>query len=87
MKAFVSTLFQVMCFPHNGHKVSIEQLSFTGLHMMVNQQYSLNFSYIPVSSTPPQVNYVATCPMHSTRNEKEYLPSSDLDLVADMVLT
>nr|ADE75806.1 unknown [Picea sitchensis] len=36
--------------------------------------------------TPPQVSYVSTCPMSSTPNEKESLPSSDLDLVVDMVI-
>ena len=36
MKYFVSTLFQVMCFPHNGYIVTIDQLSFIGPHMMVN---------------------------------------------------
>jgi hypothetical protein len=30
---------------------------------------------------------VATYPMHSTPNEKESLPSSDLDLVVDMVIS
>jgi hypothetical protein len=30
---------------------------------------------------------VATCPMHSTLNEKESLPSSDLDPVVDMVIS
>jgi hypothetical protein len=30
---------------------------------------------------------VATCPMHSTLNEKEYLPYSDLDLVVDMMVS
>jgi hypothetical protein len=87
MKYFVSTLFQVMCFPHNGNIVTIDQLSFIGPHMMVNHQYSLNGPYMPTSSTPSQVNYVATCPMHSTLNEKESLPSSDLDLVVDMVIS
>jgi hypothetical protein len=87
MKYFVSTLFRVMCFPHNGSIVTIDQLSFIGPHMMVNHQSSLNGPYMPASSTPPQVNYVATCPMHSTLNEKESLPSSDLDLVVDMVIS
>jgi len=40
-----------------------------------------------VTSTPLYVNYVATYPMHSTLNKKKYLPSSDLDLVVDMVVS
>jgi hypothetical protein len=40
-------------------------------------------------SYPPQVNYVASCPMHLNPNEKEPLsicsPSLDLDPVVDMV--
>jgi hypothetical protein len=52
MKYFVSTLFRVMCFPHNGHIVTIDQLSFIGPHMMVNHQSSLNGPYMPASSAP-----------------------------------
>ncbi len=53
----------------------------------VNHLSSLNVSYIPASSSLPQVNYVETCPMHSILNEKESLPSSDLDLVVDIVIS
>jgi hypothetical protein len=87
MKDFVSTLFRVMCFPHNGHILTIDQLSFIGPYMMVNHRSSLNGPYMPVSSALSQVNYVATCHMNSTPNEKESLPSSDLDLVVDMVIS
>jgi hypothetical protein len=55
--------------------------------MMANHPSSLNGPYMLASSAPPQVNYVATCPMHSTLNEKESLPSSDLDIVFDMVIS
>jgi hypothetical protein len=54
--------------------------------MTVNHQYSLIGPYMPTSSAPPQVNYVATCPMHSTLNAKEFLASSDLDPIFDMVI-
>jgi hypothetical protein len=87
MKVVVSMVFRLMCFPHNGNMVTIDQLSFIGPHMMANHPTSLNGPYMPVTSTPSQVNYVATCPMHSTPNEKESLPSSDLDLVVDMVIS
>jgi hypothetical protein len=77
----------VMCFPHNGHIVTIDQLSFIGPHMMVNHPSSLDGPYMLASSTLSRVNYVATCPMHSTSNENEYLPSSDLYMVVDMVIS
>jgi hypothetical protein len=67
--------------------VTIDQLLFIDPHMMVNHQSSLNGPYMPASSTLPQVNYMETCPMHSTMNEKEYLPSSDLDTIVDMVIS
>jgi hypothetical protein len=87
MKSFVSTLFRVMCFHNNGHIVTIDHISFIVPHMMVNHKSSVNGHYMSASSALPQVNYVATCPMHETPNEQEYLPSSDLDLVVDMALS
>jgi hypothetical protein len=87
MQDFVSTLFRVMCFPHNGSIMSIDQLSFIVPHMISNHMTSLNGPYMPASSTPSQVNYVANYPMHSTSNEKEYLPSSELDPIVDMVIS
>jgi hypothetical protein len=81
----VSTLFQLMCFPHNENIVMIDQLSFIDPHLMVNHPPSLNGPYMPVMSSLPQVNYVTTYPMHSTLHEREYLPSPDLDMVVDMV--
>jgi hypothetical protein len=84
-RSFVSTLFQVICFPHNGKIVMIEQILFIYHDLMVNHPPSLNDPYMPVISTPPQVNYVTTYPMCSTLNEREYLPSPELDLVVDMV--
>jgi hypothetical protein len=54
---------------------------------MFNHQPSLNGSYMPMMSTPLQVNYVMTFPMHSTPCEREYLSSLDLDLVFDMVIS
>jgi hypothetical protein len=53
MRYFVSTLFQVMCFPHNGNIVTINQLSFIDPHFMVNHMPSLNCRYMPAMSTPP----------------------------------
>jgi hypothetical protein len=87
MRDFVSTLFRVICFPHNGNIVMIDQLSFIDPHLMVNHPPSLNGPYMPAMSAPPQVNYVMTCPMRSTPNERESLPSPDLDPVVDMVIS
>jgi hypothetical protein len=87
MKALVSTLFRVMCFLQNGNIVTIDHISFIGPHTMLNHLTSMSISYMQVTSTPPQVNYVATCAMCSTLNEKESLTSSDLDPVTDMVIS
>lgn len=87
MRYFVSTLFRVICFPHNGNIVSIDQLLFIDPHLMVNHPPSLNGSYMPMMSSLPRVNYVTTCPMHSTPHERESLPSPDLDSVVDMVIS
>jgi hypothetical protein len=87
MRAFVSTLFRVMCFPNNENIVMIDHLSFIDPHLMVNHTPSLNGPYMPVMSTPPQVNYVTICPMHLTPHERESLPYPNLDLVVDMVIS
>jgi hypothetical protein len=87
MRYFVSTLFRVMCFPHNGNIVTIDQLSFIETHLMINHPPSQNDPYMPAMSAPPWVNYVTTYPMCSTPHEREYLPFVDLDLVVDMVIS
>ena len=60
MGALVSSLFRVMCFPHEGRIVTIDQLSFFGLDVATSLPSSLLGFYPPVVSAPPQVNYVAT---------------------------
>jgi hypothetical protein len=87
MRALMSTLFRVMCFPHNGNIVTIDQLLFIDPHLMFNHVPSLNGPYMLVMSTPLQVNYVMTYPMYSTPHEKESLPSPNLDRVVDMVIS
>jgi hypothetical protein len=79
MRSFMSTLFQVICFHHNGNIVMIYELSFSYSHLMVNHPPSMNGPYKLAMSTPLQVNYVTTCPIWSTLHEREYLPYSDLD--------
>jgi hypothetical protein len=52
MKYIVSTLVRVMCFPHNGKIVTIDQLSFIGTHMMANHVTYLNGPYMLASFAP-----------------------------------
>jgi hypothetical protein len=91
MKIVVSTLFQVMHFPHDGSIVTIDQLSFLSLDrcMTADHSTSLNVPYIKVVSPSLQVNYVALSPMNSISNENEALIvcSYSLDLVStiDMI--
>jgi hypothetical protein len=89
MKVVVSTLFQAMCFVHNGNIVTIDQLSFVGPDLITNHLNSLNVLYMKVTSLPPQVNYVVSCTMPSATNKKDSLTicSTSLDsyLVVDMV--
>jgi hypothetical protein len=89
IKVVVSTLFQIMHFPHNGNIVTIDQISFVSPNMTIDHWTSLNVPYMKVISFPPQVNYVVSCPMPSTANEKEPLTICstylDSDLVVDMV--
>ena len=63
MGALVSSLFQVVCFPHNGRIAMIDQLSFVRPQMPPTQLSSPPGFHPPVASTPPQINYVATYPM------------------------
>jgi hypothetical protein len=91
MKAIVSTLFHVICFPHDGRMVTIYQLSFVGPDLTINSMNSLNGSYMQMISPLPQVNYVVLSPMPSVVDADEPLTVSsvsyDLDLVVDMVIS
>jgi len=60
MGAFISSLFRVICFPHDGRIVIIDQLSFFSPPVPPAQLSSPPGFYPPVVSTPSQVNYVAT---------------------------
>jgi hypothetical protein len=89
MKTIMSTLFQVIHFPHNGNIVTIDQIVFISPDLTVDHSNSMNVPYMKVISLLPQVNYVVSCPMPSTNNEKDplnvclnYLESY---LVVDMV--
>jgi hypothetical protein len=91
MKAIVSTLFHVIYFHHDGRMVTIDQLSFIGIDLIVNSMTSLNDSYMHMVSPPSQVNYVVLSPMPSVIDVDEPLTVSslsyDLDLVVDMVIS
>ena len=60
MGAIVSTLFRVICFPHESGIVIVDQLSFPNTNMAPSQPYSLNGPFVPMVSSPPWINYVAT---------------------------
>jgi len=53
MVALVSPLFSVMCFPHEGRIMIIDQFSFIGPNLTPNQPYSLNGPYTQVVSRLP----------------------------------
>jgi hypothetical protein len=60
MGALVSSLFRVVCFPHDGRIVTIDQLSFVSPPVPPAQLSSPPGFHPQVVSSPPQVNYVAT---------------------------
>ena len=70
MGAIVSTLFQVICFPHEGRIVTVDQLSFLSPNMASNQPSSLIGPFVPMVSSPPRVNYVATRSMPTSKNNQ-----------------
>ena len=61
MGVLVSSLFRVICFPHQGWIMSIDQLAFFGPNMAASPPLSLPDLYPSVVSSPLHVNYVATC--------------------------
>jgi hypothetical protein len=71
MNAVVSTLFQVMHFPHSGSIVTIDQLTSDNHHpnSTLFQTTPLYVPSVRVDSTPPQVNYVAYYPRCSIAYE------------------
>ena len=60
MGDIVSTLFRVICFLHEGRIVTIDQLSFPDPNIAPSQPSSLNYPFVPMVSSPPWINYVAT---------------------------
>ena len=79
MGTLASSLFHVVCFPHEGRIVTIDQLLFIGHQVPPMQPSCPIYSCLKLDPSSPQVNYVALSPMVST--------SDDLDLVVDMVIS
>ena len=63
MGAVVSSLFRVVCFPHDGRIVTIDQLSFISPPIHPPQVSSSPGSHPLAESVSPQINYVATSPV------------------------
>lgn len=75
MGALVSSLFRVLCFPHEGIIVFIDRLTFISPVSTPNWPSSLSGSYMQAVSPLPRVSYVATCSMPTLTN----------DLIGDVV--
>ena len=63
MGALVSSLFRVICFPHDGRMVTMDQLSFIRPQAPPAQLPFPLGSQPPVAFASPQINYVAASPM------------------------
>lgn len=70
MGAIVSTLRRVMCFPHEGKIVTVDQLSFPGPNMASSKPSSQNGPFVPMVSSPPWVNYVAILSMPTSIDDQ-----------------
>ena len=84
MQDVVSTLFCVMYFHHGEEIVAIDQLDFIDPYPdpTKDQVFPLSIPSVSIDTTPPQVSYVASCPLHSIATKKQplfsCLPSQDL---------
>ena len=70
MGAIVSALFQVICLPHEGRIVIVDQLSLPCPKMASSQPSSLNGPFFPMVSSLPRVNYVSTRSMPTSTNDE-----------------
>ena len=75
MQAVVSTFFRVMYFNHGEEIVTIDQLDFLdpSPDPTIDQVFDLLIPNVSIDTTPPQVNYVSSCPLHSITTEKQPL--------------
>ena len=84
MQYVVSTFFRVMYFNHGKEIVTIDQLDFLdpSPDPTRDQVFPLLIPSVSVDTTPPQVNYVASCHLCSITTERQplfsCLPSRDL---------
>ena len=91
MQFVVSKLFRVMYINHGEEIVTINQLDFLDLSPdpTRDQVFPLLIPSVSVDTTPPQVNYVASCPLCSIATEKQplfsCLPSRDMVPAVDQV--
>jgi len=60
----------VICFPHEGRIFTINKFSFTGPNMAPIQPSSLSGPFVPMVSSLPQVNYVATCSIPTSTDDQ-----------------
>ena len=92
MQAVVSTFFHVMYFNHGKEIVTIDQLDFLdpSPDPTRDQVFPLLIPSVSIDTTPPQVSYVASCPLRSIATEKQplfsCLPSWDLVPAIDQVI-
>jgi hypothetical protein len=77
MNDVVSTLFQVMHFPHNGSIVTIDQLESDNHHpnSTLVQDAPLYVPIVHIDSTPPWVKYVVSYPQCSIASDQELVQS------------
>ena len=84
MQAMVSTFFRVMYFNHGEEIFTVNQLDFLDLSPNPTRDhvFPLLIPSVSINTTPPQVSYVASCPLRSIATKKQLLfsclPSRDL---------
>ena len=89
MQDVVSTFFRVMYFNHGEEIVTMDQLDFLdpSSNPARDQVFPLLIPSVSIDTTPPQVSYVASCPLRSIATEKQplfsCLPSRDLVLAVE----
>ena len=59
-----------MHFPHEGRIVTVDQISFPYPNMVSSQPSSLNGPFVPMVSSLPRVNYVATCSIPTSTDDQ-----------------
>jgi len=70
MGTIVSTQFRVICFLHEGRIVTVDQISFPNPNMAYSEPSSLSGTFVPMVSSPPWVNYVATHSMPTSMDDQ-----------------